>query len=489
METSKNKKDSVFSGIFPSSEHLPPPETTPHVYKPVVSEEQVAALNNKIELMERNIVKQLEKKLAEPVPHPPPPPPPALAPAVISRIEGMENCLKEFQEKFLLGAVQMKNIEESKISARREIEELLKVVREQQKYSELDRQMHDQLEKAWTRVEEMEKRMLAVYSAAAAKQPESSAPAVSAREIAAEALKAVDARFEERLKALDAGFLERLAPLEAMLKNAAVKTEAGTTTLLSMEGRAAELSTAVEARLAGFSSEIQKLRIETFSGKERVEEILAEVKKDVLSSVRNAFADNREYLLKKLEAVALDERERLDTLAKLLVGHLDELYGLGRDNAVKMSALEHCVISGTEKALSAALTAQQGIEKALCARIDEAAARSAAENALQLERIKEACGLAVSSNSAIGGVMENIAEIDTRLGGLVSGLKTFMKALEPVNMEALLGVSGALVRRSFESAAELVAGLERESIRLAGAKDEISENLKKLAPKRDGEIK
>ena len=456
METQKNK-NSVFAGIFSSGEPAPQPAHVTQAPIPVVSDEQVAALNKKIEAMERNIVGQLGKKLSEQVPPPPPPPPSVLAPAVLLKMTEMENRLKDFQERFFLGAAQTKNMEESKIGARREIADLLKVVREQQKYSELDRQMHDQLEKAWSRVEEMEKRMMEVYTAAAKKPAEPSAPAASPAEISAAVLKAVGSGLEARL-----------APLEAALKSAAAKADAA--------------AAAVDVRLAGLSPVIEKLHADSFSG-ERLEYMTAEIKKGVLSSVRNAFSDSSGDFLRHVDAAVIDGRERLDALGKLFVGHLDELARRGGDNALKIDALESCVRAENEKVLSGVLSAQHGLEEALRAHMNEATARIAAENAWQLERIKEAYGLSASNTAAIAAVAGNISKVESNLGGVLVGLKLFTKSLETINLEALLGVSGALIRSRFKAVGELVAGLERETVLLARAKGEIEANLKSLALK------
>lgn len=516
METNKNKRDSVFSGIFPSQEPAPQPVPAQQVHKPVVAEDQVAVLNRKIEQMERSIVGQLEKKLAEQVlPPPPPQPAPGLAPAMLSKMTEMEDRLKDFQEKFLLGAARMKNVEESRVSGRREIEELLKIVREQQKYSELDRQMHDQLEKAWVRVEEMEKRMMDVYTAAAKKPAEPPARGASPAEIAAEVLKAVNAGLEERLKlletflenaaarteaalaavkkpaelaaevlnALDTRLEERLAPLETMMRSSAAKNAAATAESRGIEVRAAELSASVDSRLAAFSSEIRQLRIDNFAAKESIEDILTGVRKATLSSVREAFAEESGVFLRHIDAAAIDGRERLDASGKLLISHIDELAVRSRDTVMKLDVLESCIRSGNEKALSSVSTAQYGLEKALRAHIDEAAARVAAENSRQLERIREAYGLSVSNTAAISAVAKNITGIEASLGGVMAGLKSFIRALEPVNLEAVLGVSGAIIRRSLESAGELAAGLEKETVLLARAKGEIEANLLCLSPK------
>lgn len=535
METHKN---SVFAGIFPASEPAPSAFPAPQALNPGVSEDQVASLNKKIELMERNIVGQLEKKFSGQAAPPPPPPPSPLVPAVLSKITEMEDRLKDFQDKFLLGAAQTKNSEESRISGRREIEELLKVVREQQKYTELDRQMHDQLEKAWARVEEMEKKMLEVYTAAARKPAEPVVPPVSTSEIAAAVLKAVDASLDERLapleaalknsaaaankpaeiaavvlKAVDAGLEERLALLEAALKNAAVTAknqaeravpvatpaEIAAVVLKAVEAGLKERLAPVEAalqsaiekieaapaavdvRLAAYSSEIRQLHIDNISGKEKVDDTLSELKKGVIYSLTNSFEDCSGDFLRHIDAAALDGRERVDVLGKMLISHMDELAVRNRDNALKLEALGSCVRSENQKSLSAVSSMQYEIEKVLRAHIDEAASRTLAENTRQFEKIKEAYGLSVSYAPAIAAVAGNISEIEGRLTGVLAGLKTFIKDLAQVNLDAVLGVSGAIIRRSFESAGELAAGLEQEMVLLARRKGEIEASLKILS--------
>lgn len=148
---------SLFSILRPS----PPPR----VAGTGSSDDVVAELKRRLDRMEKNISTQ---------------PVPATQPgrqtaaesgagvnreeAVLSRLSGLEVRLAEIADKLVPGIVSARAAEESKAGARREIEELLKVVREQQKYSEMDRQLHEQIEKSWHRVEELEKKLMEVYS-------------------------------------------------------------------------------------------------------------------------------------------------------------------------------------------------------------------------------------------------------------------------------------------------------------------------------------
>lgn len=489
METDKSRKDSVFSVVFPSSEPAPehaPAPPPPPAPRPAVSEEQTAALDRKIELLERNITAQLEKKLSN---MPPPPPSPAI-PAVISKMAEMESRLKEFQEKFLLGASQMKNIEESKISARREIEELLKAVREQQKYSELDRQMHAQLEKAWLRVEEMEKRMLDAYAAAANKPAPPPAPvapvapaavpapAVPVEKIVGEVLKAIDARLDERF-----------GRVESMLKKAAIKAEDAASASGGAGKRLTEIAASVEAVRADFAGEMRQLRVDMFAGKERVEDLLEGLKKEFLASVGEAAGEGNDALLRHMDAVAIDGRGRLDEIVKLFMVHLEEAAARDRRIITQVAMLEGNLKKENENNLATHSALTQRLEKNLSAGIQDALAAAGKENARRLEEIRKLCRLNSGNVAALGAVDKNLSELQGRLAGLLGGLRGIIKELEPAHLESLLGVSGAILRRGLGTVREMTAGIETEMTRLAGIKGEIAANIRTLTSGPGGEEK
>lgn len=213
------KKDSIFAGLSPASS-APPVAAS----KPAVSDQELAALKQKIDSMEKNIVAQLERKITEarnPVPPPPPKPPDMGAQFLLSRIGELERKLEEFARGAMMSSAQMKNIEESKVSARREIEELLKVVREQQKYSEMDRQMHDQLEKSWRRVEDLEKKLMDFY--ASSMNRNAAAPAADLEKIledkTRQAAEILARRSEEKLASMSGTLDAKLTAFELEFKN------------------------------------------------------------------------------------------------------------------------------------------------------------------------------------------------------------------------------------------------------------------------------
>jgi hypothetical protein len=173
------KKDSVFAGLNPAP--VPSPAQPP-APRPPVPDQEISALKQKIEAMEKSIVAQLEKKISEtfkalaPAPSLPPSseqkPPGTNAQLVLARLGELDQRLEDFVRRAMVSSTQMKNLEESGISARCGIDDLLKIVREHQKHFEFDRQVHDQLEKSWLRVEELEKKMMDFYSSIQARRRE-----------------------------------------------------------------------------------------------------------------------------------------------------------------------------------------------------------------------------------------------------------------------------------------------------------------------------
>ena len=480
MDTQKYKKDSLFSSVFPQAEPspAPAPAAAPQPHRPTVSEDQVSALNKKIELLERNIVGELQKKLAERAEPPPPPPaPPSPAtPALIAKITEMDQRFREFQDKFLLGAAQMKNIEESKISARREIEELLKVVREQQKYSELDRQMHDQLQKAWSRVEEMEQRLIEAYSAASKRPAEPAphpapppAPAVSADEIAAAVMKAVDKRLDERLR-----------PLEELLRKVHSKAERAPEDARALAFKLEEQRAVIDSGVGALLAETKQLAIGAFAGKERLEDALAEMKAELKSQVKEEADRSGALFLRHSDAAALESRERLDAMARMLVSHIDSLVAAQAAASLKITELAAGLKETADSQRRAAAESAEGVERSLRKDLASLAEQIRAENAGQLERLKEVFHLSASGQAALSEAAGAVAALEPRFAKLLKAVGAVMADLRAVNLEGMLGVSGAVLRRNLETLPALCEEIRGGAALIAGKRVEIEAGVKRL---------
>lgn len=419
-----------------------------------------------MDLLEMNLLEKLGRKIAEQVP---PAPAAEAAPEIVARLSGMEARIKEFQEKFLLGASQMKNIEESKIGARKEIEELLKVVREQQKYSELDRQMHDQLEKAWLRVEEMEKRLMDAYAAASTRPsaPPVHAPAPDTAELAAQVARAVESAIDARLKRLESSFKDLPAP--AMRYDHA-----------AAEARAREFYSSVEGRLAELAAELRQQRTDNFAVKQGLEDDLLEIRKELLSAVPEGVERGSGAFIRHADAAALDLRERLDALTKLLISHVDELSEAQRGEGVRMELLETALRREVAAAVEAVSGAQSAFRDGLEQHRRRLTEEMQAENSAQLERIKESLKVSSSGLAALSASASAVGGLETRLTEVRENLKALVKNLGSVNLEALLGVSGTIVRRGYETASLLITALDKELPAVSAAKAELEANMDKL---------
>jgi len=477
MDTQKYKKDSLFSSVFPQSEPspAPAPAAAPQPHRPTVSEEQAAALNKRIELLERNIVEELQKKLSERAEVPPPPPSPA-TPALIAKITEMDQRFREFQDKFLLGAAQMNSIEESKISARREIEELLKVVREQQKYSELDRQMHDQLQKAWSRVEEMEQRLIEAYSAASKRPAEPAAPpapppapAVSPEEIAVAVMKAVDKRLDERLR-----------PLEELLRKVHSKAEREPEDARGLALKLEEQRAVIDSGVCALLAETKQLAIGTIAGKECLGDALAEMKAELKSQVKEEADRSGALFLRHSDAAALEARERFDGLTRVLVSHIDSLVAAQAAAALKITELGAGLKETADSQRRAAAESAEGVERSLRKEMDYLAAQVRAENAGQLEKLKEVFDLSASGQAALSGAAGAVAAVEPRLARLLKVVCAVMAELQAVNLEGMLGVSGAVLRRNLETLPALCEEIRGGAALIAGKRVEIEAGVKRL---------
>ncbi|MBI5745050.1 MAG: hypothetical protein HY952_10940 [Elusimicrobia bacterium] len=256
------RKDSIFSSLAPA-QPAPAPMPAP-LPRPAADPEAINALKLKMDSLEKNIVAQLEKRLgdqskAAAAAAPATPPPPPMHDLLYRKIEELERRLSD---SAAVSASQLRNIEESKISARREIEDLLKAVREQQKYSEMDRQMHEQLEKAWTRAEELEKKLMDFYSSVIAmeakRRDDSSAAsdksAASSDKVAA-AVDALAGRLERLEQRLAAAPIDTLADdMRKAQEEFMAKAAQGSASMLAAQEAAARET------LAGFRESASSLR-------------------------------------------------------------------------------------------------------------------------------------------------------------------------------------------------------------------------------------
>lgn len=510
----EQNKDSLFAGLVPQAP-ASPAGLTGHT-------EPIAALTRRLEAFERTVISLLEKRPPVATPHPPQGAPPAADAMLMRRLEEMENRIRDFQEKSILSAAQLKAVEGSRISGRREIEELLKAVREQQKYSELDRQMHVQLEKAWNRVEEMEKRLLEVYAASAAGQ--------TVIPQAASISDKISAALEERL-------VERLGKIEEILKSVAAspnRFSAHDEPSSALEGcleAAKELprqgcamsdellrhSIALSETGARLNAVLPEIKLSTDAALKAIEEQLGQVlhrsgesSRELAGQIHDLSAVLRRAIA-GISAQAGDTDRRLASLAtavskEIASAHAD-MHELGVATGSRLDSVSFEIKTSTEAVvrtieagvgqviqgfteasgrldgqlheLSAALHAE--ISQSFKMHIEEIRRELRIESDRQVERLNVAFRRPGESIFALAAATRTMSGIEGRLPCVVESLKILVKSMAPLNPGAVQGVSGLMMCRTYDVARGVLQSLEEDASSLSDARSSLEASLRAVA--------
>ena len=446
------KKNSLFAGLSPAPapSFAPSPGPAP---RPAVSDQEVSALKQKIEAMEKNIVSQLEKKIGEAFkasgPSAPPPPPPGAprppemsAQFLLTRIGELDRRLEEFTRSAMVSSAQMKNIEESKISARREIEDLLKVVREQQKYSELDRQMHDQLEKSWRRVEELEKKLMDFYgSILSGQQKKEDIDGMLSRELGGR-IDALAARLELHTQAVEKKLLAQDTELAA---STGLKKEVMTELVRTREETLA-LGREQSAAFKGMFEELLKGRLEL---------------------IQNSVASEMGLFKKEFAGQMTDMR-----------GMLEEFKRSARENRVRAEGVEEAIAKNTADTAALLQGNFEKISETLGREGEKFLAELDQRNKRHFDALNTKYADALSNASVLDVVYASADASVKKLTALEGTLADFLKQVDKGQLSAILGVSGMLIRKNFDALEILLAGIKDESAAFDKVKQDIKDRIK-----------
>ena len=435
------KKDSIFSGLNPA----PPP--APAAPRPSASEQEISALRQKIESLEKQIKAASAHEAAKA---------PDSGQFMLAKISDLERKLEEFNRGIMMSSAQMKNIEESKAGARRETEELLKVVREQQKYTEMDRQMHDQVEKSWARVEDLEKKLLDFYASAMNKPPETRIehPAL----LGAELDKIVDTKLEKFLVEMDFKFRAMAGKIEETAQEAVRKSAE------RAADPAVNLSGELDPRLAALGSELK-----TF--------------------VTSSLLEQNEAVIKYINGFVADSEARVSAMSKLMLDYMGGLTEQTRKQGDKLEKLGAAAETDAERSRAVAETnAEQSraAMSALAAELKKVFADQAAgiETRLQAENAKNAGEImAVSRISSFSlttttALAANMDELGGNLFRLKDALKVFVDGMKTLKLESLLGVSGMVMRKNFDGVQGVLGEMEENLAAFDKIREEINGHLK-----------
>ncbi|OGR52998.1 MAG: hypothetical protein A2049_04535 [Elusimicrobia bacterium GWA2_62_23] len=462
------RKDSIFSSIAPAQPApAPAPAAAP---RPAMDAEGLAALKQKIDVMEKNIVAQLEKKLSDQAKAPagaPPPPAPAAPPVpdmFFRKMEDLERRLADFGQAAAVSASQLRNIEESKISARREIEDLLKAVRDQQKYSEMDRQMHDQLEKAWTRAEELEKKLMDFYSSVIAMEAKRRDDAAASSDKSVAALEALTARLAALEQRLAASPIEQLAgdmrrAQEEFMARAARESSA----MLAAQEAAARDT------LAGFRDASASLR-DFFDNNFRRE----------LNGLSERVAGETAALRRELAASLQESRDLLREQGAAAAARTDEFGKVLEASRLKSEAAEAALeVSARRQALALEEFARR-LDADLRAVSSEYLAAAKKENDERFARFGAKYADALLSVTFVENFRAAITASIDRLQAHEARMTEFLSHVSPVQLERLMGVSGEVVREQFEAMGNATGELKEDLARLRDIKRGIEQKVRDI---------
>ncbi len=468
MEDKQQKPSSIFAAIKPA----PPPAAAPApapAARQAVSEETVNLLKQKIDALEKNIISQLDKRLTEQAkaaagqtaPANAPPPPPrqqAVEAAFLMKMGELERRMEEFSRMAMMSASQMKNIEESKISARREIEDLLKAVREQQKYSELDRQMHDQLEKSWTRVEELEKKLMGFYSSLLDSQQKKTEEDSRLSSVLAERLAAIESRL--------AGQESSMAGLGSVLGKALDERLSG------LEARLADGGAAAEMRRA-LTEELDRQR-------ERAEASL----RALSDSVGRDSAAASEALRSQAQCQrALFEEFFRDRMESLRTAVSSELAAHRQSAAAELSALRE-EFARQARELGSQIDAFRGTAEANRLRADEFVSRLESSHKRQLEELNARYVDAFRGFAVLEKARLLSASALARLEELESRLSAALGSVDEARLPLVPGVSGIVMRRTLDGLREALAGLRADAAPLKALREYAEGRIAEGLPER-----
>lgn len=430
---------------------LKPAEPLPRDDKPAVLayEDTINLLRAKVEELERKLEAASKaqenasrQKSGEPKPLPPNQ---ELIAFFKSRMEELEKKLYGVQEKALYATLELKNREESQKEARKESEEILRAIREQQR-SEHDRRLKERLEKADARIEELEKRLLEV------------------------SLRGKDE--EAALTGKLAGAVENLKSLVG--ENIAALSEAVGKLGVTVACNAAEQKTAVEERL----SALEKFLNERLSRQD------AEIRKDFNKQLRdlresegggkpdveaalNRLGENAAFLVREREEKF---EAKLAELRQLLQGGAcakeEEWVKWRQEISAALNANAEVLAESSEKF-------EQGVSEFKKAVLDnlESYGKSEAKGAQQRHLS------AINRWSMIGFICHTMEGLEKRNRELNENMSSVLSGLEQIPREIGSSAFGRILARQIDKVRESLAKLGSEISVFSSLKSEIKSKL------------
>ncbi|MDP2865570.1 MAG: hypothetical protein Q8O90_04940 [Elusimicrobiota bacterium] len=393
----------------------------------------------------------------------------------MARIGELDKRLEEFGRNALTSSVRLKNIEESKISARREIEDLLKVVREQQKYTEMDREMHDQLAKSWGRAEELEKKLIDFCGAVLTGQQNKGA--ADAVKLDREARLADDSA---------AGLADLKKEMTAELARTREELLA-----LSRE-QAAFFKTMFEEQVKGrldllqssTAAELERSRKETAEefGRSR-KETTAELERGRKETAAE-FEQSRKEAASALDLSGKETASGTELFNKEFSEQMKAMRSMMEDfrRGVKenFSGAEGAAAALARNAADSAAALQQKLERIpeiIRQENDRLLSGLEERNRRHFEALNTKYADAFSNASALGFLSASSEALLKKMAVLEEPLSGLLSQSDKDRFGSALGVSGMLIRKNFEAMESLLAEIRQDTTGLERMKTEAADRV------------
>jgi hypothetical protein len=185
--------------------------------------------------------------------------------------------------------------------------------------------------------------------------------------------------------------------------------------------------------------------------------------------------------LEKLEARINNDNKTTQVAVSVLQSGIEKALRESTETAIaenraasdRQHEQEARVRSDIEITRFAVSSAQTGVEKALRDIVESAAAENRAASNRQMERIGEFFEMSSSSLDSISAASSCISDVETRLSGILEGLKKLTHSFETLDLDGVMGVSGLIIRQNYVAACGIVSELESEALHLNRRRKEI----------------
>ncbi|MDD2804957.1 MAG: hypothetical protein PHV33_05340 [Elusimicrobiales bacterium] len=444
MDSPKNKKDSLFSVVFPQQE--PSPAAPPQ--RPAILAEHVTALEKKIEVMSRDILVEIEKRMANN--------PQAQLPAIAelsAKLAEIEKRIRELQEKPPDKVSLSNEVEARQNKLYHGIEEFLKYTEEQRQNPERDRQVAAKLDEVCARIDGLERRMMKTPPFVSGKRIIPESQQLNTDEVSAAISKSVENK-------LDA----KIAKFEALLKIPQSNLSGGSDGEQRLFARIDGLFELMDS----LSSEVVKQGRNPGISKETIDVINAKI----LAAVSEAVAAAGSNLKGNSAAV--------NAMSGKVLAHIDSLSSAQAVLTGKIAELVVAISVVGEPQRREIMALRDGIAQTVRESVVVAAAQLREENFSHFKKVRETLALSATGLAAVSSAANELSRLEGSVLALKNGVRKVLSELLSMDFGGVLGVSRPIIQKNLDTLPLLCAELEKTGEIIAAKRAEMESVVDRL---------